>query len=1264
MDSEKLTQPYSRQRTRSEHLFDEDDSETSYIESGRAQVWGYRGSAAKGAACWLLCFVSLGVLRLLFHWRPTWQVAMTCRGCPLKDAQLVLIRDEHCQWFLRPVAVSSRSSVAMFGTGGEVSRTDCYRYFTHRKLRYVWYKRYNRFRRLLNADHNVLSGHYHKFSAIDSEEAERRRTVYGLNEIEVTLKPILHLVFLEALNPFYVFQLFSISVWYMDDYVYYASVIVLMSVLSIGVDVYQIRKNQRALRDTICSSGTVDILRHKLDEDSVEVQTKPSTQLVPGDIVLIPSRGCVMQCDAVLLNGNCIVNESMLTGESVPVTKTPIAKMDSAEGSTLYDDKHHAKHTLYNGTRVLQTRYYSGQQVKAVVVRTGYSTLKGQLVRSIMYPKPVDFEFTKDLLRFVGVLACIAGLGFVYTILLMSSKGNSMSKIFKRALDIITIVVPPALPAAMTIGVMAAEQRLKKKSIYCISPSTINTCGGLNVICFDKTGTLTEEGLDLLGIVECRNSTTSNVVKQPRDVGAQSHLLRTMATCHSLTRIEGEISGDPLDVVLFSETHWSLEEPQVDEADRYDMLAPTVVRPPPGQLDAQEWPSVAPRKRREKIDSSTTVGSRSLDDDFFDCRSSRRRFDSEEQTSVRVFAQDDDWSTAATSRLEEAASPPPLEIGILRQLTFSSTLQRMSVVVRVLGEPHLTLYCKGAPETVVGLCRPETVPLDFHSVLHEYTQKGYRVIAAATKTLNMSYVKVQRASRDQLEKDLLLVGLIVLENRLKPQTTPVIESLRNAQIRCVMCTGDNALTAISVARECGLLRADRRLYVVDVRQTTTGGGEPPTLHLRRDDCPTVSPLAKSESDAAFVQCEDSLPLGYQLAITGTSFALLSKFYPHLMAKLVASCDVYARMSPDQKSQLVNHLQELGYIVAMCGDGANDCGALKAAHAGISLSEAEASIASPFTSKTPDIRCVLDVIREGRAALVTSFGVFKYMAGYSLTQFLSVSVLYWLGTNLADFQFLYIDLCLITVFAVFFGYTPAAQRIDPRPPPAKILSAQSVASICLQLFIASLFQVFSFAFVARQPWFIPFVDPGEEQSFQAYQATAIFLSSINQYVTLAVVYSKSHPYRKSLLSNRKLFYALLLCALLNLVIILQPPPFMAHWLDLKVFPYFRYRLLVAFMAALNFLIAIFGEIFLIEFLMEKLLVRKNLLDLSGCAKYVQVAEEIRCSVAWLYRAAPLPLVLADSSLNGSEEITSHEAAASASAPNEQVQAAHLVRHTEL
>jgi cation-transporting P-type ATPase 13A2 len=94
--------------------------------------------------------------------------------------------------------------------------------------------------------------------------------------------------------------------------------------------------------------------------------------------------------------------------------------------------------------------------------------------------------------------------------------------------------------------------------------------------------------------------------------------------------------------------------------------------------------------------------------------------------------------------------------------------------------------------------------------------------------------------------------------------------------------------------------------------------------------------------------------------------------------MLVKAQVFARMSPDEKHELVERLQSLGYVVAFCGDGANDCGALKAADVGLSLSEAEASVAAPFTSHTQDIGCMIDVIREGRAALVTSFSCFKYM----------------------------------------------------------------------------------------------------------------------------------------------------------------------------------------------------------------------------------------------------------------------------------------------
>jgi hypothetical protein len=142
-----------------------------------------------------------------------------------------------------------------------------------------------------------------------------------------------------------------------------------------------------------------------------------------------------------------------------------------------------------------------------------------------------------------------------------------------------------------------------------------------------------------------------------------------------------------------------------------------------------------------------------------------------------------------------------------------------------------------------------------------------------------------------------------------------------------------------------------------------------------------------------------------------------------MEQMLVRSQIFARMSPDEKHELVEKLQGLDYCVGFCGDGANDCGALKAADVGISLSEAEASVAAPFTSRIFNISCVPEVIREGRAALVTSFSCFKYMSLYSAIQFTSVSILYKSGSNLGDFQFLFIDLLLILPIAVFSKWRP-------------------------------------------------------------------------------------------------------------------------------------------------------------------------------------------------------------------------------------------------
>ncbi|XP_039152106.1 probable cation-transporting ATPase W08D2.5 [Drosophila simulans] len=247
------------------------------------------------------------------------------------------------------------------------------------------------------------------------------------------------------------------------------------------------------------------------------------------------------------------------------------------------------------------------------------------------------------------------------------------------------------------------------------------------------------------------------------------------------------------------------------------------------------------------------------------------------------------------------------------------------------------------------------------------------------------------------------------------------------------------------------------------------------------------------------------------AMDGKTWQIVKDHFPEEMEILLTRGSIYARMSPDQKQALVIELQNLDYCVAMCGDGANDCGALKVAHAGISLSETEASIASPFTSRNPTISAVLKVIKEGRAALVTSFGIFKYMAAYSLVQFISVMILYSIDSNLTDKQYLYVDLGLISIFAFFFGKTESFDgKLVEQVPLSSLISYTPLASLLLHLTVVTAFQVTCWIHLHQQPWFKPF-EPAGEDHLGCYENYTMFCISSFQYIILAFVFSKGAPY---------------------------------------------------------------------------------------------------------------------------------------------------------
>lgn len=430
------------------------------------------------------------------------------------------------------------------------------------------------------------------------------------------------------------------------------------------------------------------------------------------------------------------------------------------------------------------------------------------------------------------------------------------------------------------------------------------------------------------------------------------------------------------------------------------------------------------------------------------------------------------------------------------------------------------------------------------------------------------------------ESDLNFVGFIIFENKLKSSTTDVITELREANIRNIMCTGDNILTAVSVARECGILKENSQCFVPYFAEGNPFDATARLCWESTDglgfqlDENTLLPLSSAlESDPANPYNRGA---DYSIAVSGEVFRWIVDFAPEgVLNRMLALGQVFARMSPDEKHELVEKLQSLDYCVGFCGDGANDCGALKASDVGISLSEAEASVAAPFTSRVFDISCVPKLIREGRAALVTSFCCFKYMSLYSAIQFTSVSFLYASASNLGDFQFLFIDLALILPIAIFMGWVGPYSTLCRKRPTANLVSRKVLTPLLGQIGLCILVQMLAFETVQTQDWYKPPKLDRNDTSITNSQNTALFLVSCYQYIFSGIVLSVGRPFRQPMTSNFPFVVTIVVALSFSTYMLFDPAPWLYRLMQLTYMStVFKNWLLV--LAIAGFIVAYVAE----------------------------------------------------------------------------------------
>ena len=1082
---------------------------------------------------------------------------------------------------------------------------------------------------------------------LTQNEVKFMRLIFGKCILNVEMNSIFDFLWDELQKPERMFELFSFAIWFYSAYDL-SYIIFIFTIVSTVVNVYEEKRFFQLIKEISVYTCKVTVYRKKFLDDKVTPILIDSSELVPGDLYEIPKDGMSMPCDTVLINGSVIVNESLLTGDSTPVIKNGMNQSDN-----IFDTKNNSyeKYLLFSGTKIIEKRSLKNQKILGVVYETGFKTLKGKLIGGIINPKYELSKFEKDSLKYIYIMLILTIISFMIPLsrLIYTLDTKNIILFF---LDNLTTAIPISLAGCVKICITHSLIRLKKLDIYSISRETLTSLGSVNLVVFDKTGTLTEEQVEIKGylpvkynleqkkfefshymneIQSCSKTIVSHYKKKINvpnykniDNDLKQIYVECLATCHDLTTLKGKIIGDPIDIKMIEGVGWIFRENIDDKKNNkvaYDPLVQAYVRP----------------KTEKKLDIPIT---------------SIEGLDAEDLAELNI-------------NIEKLKLY--YELSIIRRFGFDYLNQRLTVLVKNLNQNYFKIFCKGSPEKIKEICDPKTIPSDFNEVYKYYSSKGFRIIGMAFKDIKLKMRHILQIKREYIENNLIFIGFMIIENKLKEGTKDTIVELDNADYRMVMASGDNMMTCISVAKECNLVRENQEIYSCEIENGIDGGEilvwnkinygssdkmddafsflkrqktsrfrkkkRKKNANLRKKKVKIklakIKEFAEYKSDnvnsdyiennnsnenninnikninyniiggkKVFIKpnniiidneksmnqknlvslldlypiqdlkvqkkllslkSKGSLSLGilrkestlerfeirnsplkfrknehFAIVTTGLTFeklySLNEKFLldknPSLIdihrtfRLLLKNGIIFTRMAPDHKALLIDSFKKERLKVLMCGDGTNDCPALRTATVGVSLGSPEASMASHFTYTKNDISCLFHLLKEGKCALSASVQTFKFMIMYCILCYIAAIFLMYHSSNVSDMQGFFLDLFLIYPLEWFVSQTDPTDELTFERPIDSLFSFPIILSLLGQFVISIVFQYGGFYFLKNKFGWENMCTVGEEGDPEPCpENTIIYIINQFQLIFSAITLYKSKPFRRSILTNK-------------------------------------------------------------------------------------------------------------------------------------------------
>ena len=333
---------------------------------------------------------------------------------------------------------------------------------------------------------------------LSHEDVEKKRARYGVNEIASRSgTSALHFLLKAFRNPFNYLILTLAVVSYATDDLRAAIVMATMVVLSVALTFFQELRSSRAAEGLSAMVQSFATVSRKDTKDRTQIAL---ADLVPGDITHF-SAGDLVPADIRLLNAkNLMVNQSAMTGETMPVEKS--AGIEDVTNKQLPE----LKNICLMGSSIV-----SGS-ASGIVVHTGARTYLGSIAKTITGMR-VETSFDQGIHRFTQLMLKFI-LFMVPTVFIINglTKGN-WSEAFLFAVAIAVGLTPELLPMIVTVNLAKGALRMSKKKVIVKRLNSIQNFGAMDVLCTDKTGTLTEDQLEFGGAFDAQGKPNDQVLK-------------------------------------------------------------------------------------------------------------------------------------------------------------------------------------------------------------------------------------------------------------------------------------------------------------------------------------------------------------------------------------------------------------------------------------------------------------------------------------------------------------------------------------------------------------------------------------------------------------------------------------------------------------------------------------------------------------------------------------------------------------------------------